>query len=95
MAEYGVTDPRDVRTPTFIKIKPVLNDRPVEESDFRIEIVKTLERDTKLEYDVYLADSKDGNGNILLANYVESGGYHNGLLAEDGNVYMWGRGDVG
>lgn len=38
---------------------------------------------------------KDTNGNVLLANYVESGGYHNGLLAEDGNVYMWGRGDVG
>ena len=31
----------------------------------------------------------------MLANYVESGGYHNGLIAEDGNVYMWGRGDVG
>lgn len=38
---------------------------------------------------------KDKNGNVLFANYVESGGYHNGLIAEDGNVYMWGRGDVG
>lgn len=31
----------------------------------------------------------------LEAVYVEAGGYHNGVIASDGQVYMWGRGDVG
>ena len=27
--------------------------------------------------------------------YVECGAYHNGALSEDGDIYLWGRGDVG
>jgi hypothetical protein len=65
MAEFGIIDPEQVRTPTYIKIKPVLNDRPVEDSDFRLEIAKTLERDKKIVYEIYLADKKDGHGKII------------------------------
>lgn len=28
-------------------------------------------------------------------SYVEAGGYHSGAITEDGELYMWGRGDIG
>jgi alpha-tubulin suppressor-like RCC1 family protein len=27
--------------------------------------------------------------------YIECGGYHNAAICSDGDLYMWGRGDVG
>jgi len=27
--------------------------------------------------------------------YIECGGYHNSAIDENGQVYMWGRADVG
>lgn len=27
--------------------------------------------------------------------YAEAGGYHTGAITEDGQLYMWGRADVG
>ena len=28
-------------------------------------------------------------------NFIESGGYHNAAITNEGELYMWGRSDVG
>lgn len=36
-----------------------------------------------------------GGLNLKQVVYGECGGYHNGVLTDDGQLYMWGRGDAG
>jgi alpha-tubulin suppressor-like RCC1 family protein len=35
----------------------------------------------------------DHSGKFI--TYIEAGGYHNAAIDMDGNLYMWGRSDVG
>lgn len=62
MAEFNVARPEDVRTPVWVQIRPRLSRDPVPESDFRLEILRTLERDGGLVYDLFAADKRDGRG---------------------------------
>lgn len=64
MAELGVRHPSDVKTPTWIQIKPRLKESPVEHSDFRLEMTETLERDSQIVYDISVSDVRDDAGNI-------------------------------
>lgn len=65
LAEFGVTDPGLVRTPTWVKIAPRREARrPVPESDFRLEIQRTLERDGEIVYDLFASDVRDDRGRI-------------------------------
>lgn len=63
LAEMGVKNGEDVKTPIWIQIKPKTMS-PVEESDFRLEIYRTLERDGQIEYEVLVGDVRDDTGRI-------------------------------
>jgi hypothetical protein len=63
-SEFSETDPRTVKTPTWVMLKPVLTNMPLNESDFRLEITKTLERDGQLKYELFAADQQDSRGKI-------------------------------
>lgn len=65
-AEFGENDPGQVKTPIWVKIAPKLKaGRPVEESDFRLEIAKTLARDGSIEFEFFAADAQDSRGEKL------------------------------
>ena len=36
-----------------------------------------------------------GNLNTKRVVFAQSGGYHNGVVTDEGHLYMWGRADVG
>lgn len=64
LGELGVDDLNQVQTPTWIKIVPQLTSPPVDESDFRLEIYKTLLRDGILIFDLYASNYQDDLGRI-------------------------------
>lgn len=64
LGELGVQNINQVNTPTWIKIVPRLTSPPVEESDFRLEIFKTMQRDGVLNFDLYASDYQDDQGRI-------------------------------
>jgi hypothetical protein len=58
--ELGLTNPANVKTPAWVEIRPRLNgNKPVAQSDFRLEFAETLKRDGHLTYDLFAADSVD------------------------------------
>jgi hypothetical protein len=63
-AELGVVNPKDVRTPVWIQIRPLRGKTPVERDDFRLEIYDTLARDGVIAYDVFVSDIRDDRGQI-------------------------------
>jgi hypothetical protein len=63
-SELGENDPRNVKTPTWVKIVPKTTGPIVDENDFRIEIAKTLSRDGVIEYELFAADQQDSKGGI-------------------------------
>lgn len=63
-AEMGEVSPKDVRPPVWVKISPRRARSQVEESDFRLEISRTLEKDGELIFDLYAADQQDSRGRI-------------------------------
>jgi len=63
-AELGEKDPRQVKLPTWVKIVPKLSRPTVDQSDFRLEIARTLERDGKIEYEVFAADQQNSRAQI-------------------------------
>lgn len=64
LAELGVADPELIKTPTWLKIQPRKPAIVVEESDFRLEIARTLEQNEQIIYDVYASDFKSPDGEI-------------------------------
>jgi hypothetical protein len=64
LGELGVENLSQVNTPTWIKIVPRLSSPPVSESDFRLEIFKTMQRDGVLSFDLYASDYQDDRGQI-------------------------------
>ncbi len=80
-AEMGETDPRAVKTPIWVKIVPRLSQVPIEENDFRLEIIETLKRDGNIVYDLFASDRQDGKGNI---HWVEVGkiNFNSSILSE-------------
>ncbi len=67
LGELGVENLNQVQTPTWTKIVPRLTSPPVEESDFRLEIYKTLQRDGILIFDLYASNYQDDLGRIQWA----------------------------
>lgn len=63
-AEFGEKNPQAVNVPVWVKIEPRLKRAPVSESDFRLEIWKTLKRDGVIEYALFTADRQDEHGQI-------------------------------
>ncbi len=63
-AEFGEKRPQDVHVPVWVKIEPRLKQATVSESDFRLEIWKTLKRDGVIEYAIFAADRQDEHGQI-------------------------------
>ena len=88
LSEMGVKDPAQVHTPIWIMFSPSPSLETVPADDFRLEIVKTLERNQGLEYDVYVCDTLDQNGeriwervgNLHLQNPLLTRGVDQNLL---------------
>lgn len=70
-SELGVADPTKVKTPVWVELRPRRSGPPVEASDFRLEIVETLERESQLQFDVFAADSRNPDGSIAWENVGE------------------------
>lgn len=81
LGELGVENLNQVNTPTWIKIVPRLTSSPVEESDFRLEIFKTLKRDRVLNFDLYASDYQDDLGRIQWVAIGELT-FHQAILSE-------------
>ncbi len=62
--ELGVEDPKNINTPTWVKIEPRNQAHSVEESDFRLEIQKSMEANGQIVYDVFASDTKNQSGEI-------------------------------
>jgi hypothetical protein len=63
-SEFNETNPHEVRNPVWVKIEPKLSTSPVSQSDFRLEIVNTLNRDGSIVYEISAADQQNGRGQI-------------------------------
>ncbi len=63
-AQMGENDIRDVKVPVWVKITPVLQNAPLLEDDFRLEITKTMAADKRIDYEIHAADQLDPNGQI-------------------------------
>ena len=64
LAEMGETNRDMIKTPTWVMIRPKMTQGHIKDSDFRVEIYKTLQNDGKIEYELYAADELDRNGKI-------------------------------
>ncbi len=62
--ELGVEEPKDIKTPTWVKIEPRKQTHSVEESDFRLEIQKSMEANGQIIYDFFASDTKNVSGEI-------------------------------
>jgi hypothetical protein len=65
LAELGVKDASEIRTPTWVMVQPVVKDGSVRREDFRNELIDTLERDGQIEFGLYASDQVDVHGRIV------------------------------
>lgn len=64
LGEFGVEDPKKVKTPTWVKINPRTPSHHVSRSDFRLEVLESLRTSGELVYDVFASDYKSPDGEI-------------------------------
>lgn len=64
LAEHNVERAEDVRTPVWVQIRPRRIENPLEQSDFRLEILAHMERDGRIIYDLFAGSERDSLGQV-------------------------------
>lgn len=89
LAEMGVDDPSQVKTPRWMKIQVVKDQSVVKYDDFREELHETIQQ-KGLRYQIFLGDDVDDQGEIIW-DEVGHIDFHNSILSEgvDKNVLFF------